>query len=267
MNSATNKTPRLPAWILWPLLCAAALPATAWAQQYADDERGPNVAEQYLLVMANQERAQRGIQPLAWDRHLAAAAAAHAQRMAQENAISHQFPGEPELTSRTATAGARFSLVAENVAIAPTPQVLHTSWMHSPGHRANLLEPHENAVGIAVIASNGELFAVEDFSEQVASVGLPAQEAQVTAQLHRIGMANVQATADARKSCAMDTGYAGTRLPYFVMRYTTSDLSLLPEELKERLRTDKRLHRAEVGACASQSQNFSSFSIAVVLYP
>jgi hypothetical protein len=190
----------------------------------------------------------------------------HAERMAQENAISHQFPGEPALESRAATAGARFSLVAENVAIAPTPQVLHTEWMNSPGHRANLLEPHENAVGIAVVQRNGELFAVEDFSEQVAQAGLNAQEAQVAALLHDAGMADVQATADARKTCAMDTGHAGARRPYFVMRYTTSDLSLLPDALKARL-SDKRIHHAEVGACAAASQNFSSFSIAILLYP
>jgi hypothetical protein len=241
------------------MLCAL-LPLPALAQ------RRPTVAEQYLLAMANQERAQRGIQPLAWDEHLAAAARQHALRMAQQNAISHQFPGEPALESRTAAAGARFSLIAENVAIAPTPQVLHTEWMNSPGHRANLLEPHENAVGIAVIQSNGDLFAVEDFSEQVASVGLNAQEAQVALQLEKAGMANVLATPDARRSCTMDTGYAGSHRPYFVMRYTTSDLSLLPDELKAHM-NDKRIHHAEVGACASQSQDFSSFSIAILLYP
>lgn len=251
------------------LLCAA-LPIAASAQNAArrgPAQRDPNIAEQYLLAMANQERAQRNIQPLAWDPHLAAAALQHAERMARQNAISHQFPGEPALESRTAAAGAHFRLIAENVAIAPTPQVLHTAWMNSPGHRANLLEPHENAVGIAVIQSNGALFAVEDFSEQVATVGLNAQESQVAALLHGYGIASVQATAGARQSCTMDSGYAGTQRPYFVMRYTTSDLSLLPQELTGRLRTDKRLHRAEVGACTSPSKDFSSFSIAVLLYP
>ena len=242
------------------LVCASLLPLSALAQ------RAPTVAEQYLLAMANQERTQRGIQPLVWDGHLAAAAQQHAARMVRENGISHQFPGEPALESRASTTGARFSLIAENVAIADSPQTLHTEWMHSEGHRANLLEPHENAVGIAVIQSNGQLFAVEDFSEQVASAGLPAQENQVAALLHAAGMADVQATADARKSCAMEDGHAGTRRPYFVMRYTTSDLSLLPEQLKERL-ADPRIHHAEVGACMPTLKNFSSFSIAVLLYP
>lgn len=249
--------------LLLAILCAVAcLPQIALAQS----QHAPTVAEQYLLSMANQERAQRGIQPLLWDAHLAAAALQHAEQMMQRNAISHQFPGEPDLESRAASAGARFSLIAENVAIAPSPQVLHIAWMNSEGHRANLLEPHENAMGIAVLRSGGQLYAVEDFSEQVATVGLSAQEAQVAAQLRAAGMADVQATADARKSCTMDTGYAGTQRPYFVMRYTTSDLALLPEQLRSHLK-DQRIHHAEVGACAQTSQNFSSFTIAILLYP
>jgi len=243
------------------LLCAVLITQSAHAAS-----RQPTIAEQYLLSMANQERTQRGIQPLTWDAHLAAAALQHAQRMVQQNAISHQFPGEPDLESRGSANGARFSLIAENVAIAATPQILHTAWMNSPGHRANLLEPHENAVGIAVLRSGGYLYAVEDFSEQVAAADLSSQESQVADLLRANGMQDVQSTADARKSCTMDTGYAGTQRPYFIMRYTTANLSLLPYELKAKL-ADKRMHHAAVGACAPTSQDFSSFNIAVLLYP
>ncbi len=246
------------------VLCAALFSPLAPAQPAV--QRAPTVAEQYLLAMANRERSQRGIQPLVWDGHLAAAALQHAQRMAQEGSISHKFPGEPDMQSRAAAASARFSRIAENVAMASTPQILHAAWMNSPGHRANLLEPHENAVGIAVVASSGQLFAVEDFSEQVASTGLSGQEAQVAAQLRAAGIADVQATDDARKSCVTAAGPAGSRQVLFVMRYATSDLSLLPDALKARL-ADKRMHHAEVGACTPKSQDFSSFSIVVLLYP
>jgi len=226
----------------------------------------PTVAEQYLMAMANQERARVGAQPLLWDAHLAAAARIHAERMAQESAISHQFPGEADLQSRAADAGARFSLVAENVAEAPTPQILHAAWMHSEGHRHNLLEPHENAIGIAVVQRGGQLFAVEDFSASVAEVGLNGQEQKVEELLRASGMTEVAGTEDARKTCTMDTGYAGERRPYFVMRYTTSDLSLLPEQLKAKLK-DRRMHSAAVGACAGAGKSFTAFSIAVLLYP
>ncbi|HEY0309278.1 MAG TPA: CAP domain-containing protein [Acidobacteriaceae bacterium] len=244
------------------------LPYTLSAQAAArhTSTHAPSVAEQYLLAMANQERGRVGAQPLVWDDHLAAAALAHAERMAQERAISHQFAGEAELQARAANAGARFRLIAENVAVAPTPQILHSSWMHSEGHRYNLLEPQENAVGIAVVQRDGQLYAVEDFSESVADTGLAGQEMQVIDLLHVAGMAEVAATEDARKSCTMSTGYAGKRLPYFVMRYTTSDLSMLPAQLKVKL-ADKRMHSAAVGACTTAKSNFSNFSIAVLLYP
>jgi hypothetical protein len=247
-------------------LCASILPLPALAQTAA--QHGPvTIAEQYLFSMANQERAQRNIQPLAWDEHLAAAAQQHAQLMAKQAAISHQFPGEPDLESRTAAAGARYHLIAENVAMAGTPEQLHTEWMHSPGHRANLLQPQENAIGIAVVQIGQQLWAVEDFSTRVVALDLHAQEEMVAKQLHALGMADVQATDDARKSCAMSNGHAGTRTPYFVMRYTTADLTLVPGELKTRIATDKRLHHAEVGSCAPPAESFTNFSIAILLYP
>jgi len=37
--------------------------------------------------------------------------------------------------------------------------------MHSPPHRANLLDKDMDSVGIGVVERNGELFAVEDFSK------------------------------------------------------------------------------------------------------
>jgi hypothetical protein len=227
----------------------------------------PNIAEQYLLTMANQERAQRGVQPLTWDAHLAAAALWHAQRMSQENTVSHQFAGEPDMTARAKSAGTRFSLVAENVAIADTPESLHTLWMNSAGHRENLLEPHENAIGIAVVRRGNNLYAVEDFAELVGNESINQQESEVAKQLLAAGMKDVVSTEDARQTCGMDTGYAGTRKPYFIMRYTTTNLAVLPQELKIKLANDHRIHHAVVGACAGQGQNFALFNVAVLLYP
>ncbi|MGC2496619.1 MAG: CAP domain-containing protein, partial [Acidobacteriaceae bacterium] len=80
---------------------------------------GPTVAEQYLLSAANAERAQRGLQPLHWDRALYDAASYHAEQMAERESISHQYEGEPELMVRGQAAGARFSVISENVAEAP----------------------------------------------------------------------------------------------------------------------------------------------------
>jgi uncharacterized protein YkwD len=98
-------------------------------------------AEQQVLELANADRAQQGIPPLKWDPALAQAASDHAELMAQQAALSHQYPGEADLVARAGAAGAHFRSIAENVALAPSPQALEKEWMNSAPHRANLLNP------------------------------------------------------------------------------------------------------------------------------
>ena len=73
------------------------------------------------------------------------------------------------MADRASQAGARFSSLAENVAEGPSAEAIHREWMNSPPHRANLLDPQLDSVGIAVAERNGILFAVEDFSLETGS--------------------------------------------------------------------------------------------------
>jgi hypothetical protein len=71
---------------------------------------------------------------------------------------------------------------------------------------------------------------------------------------------------DARNTCAMNSGYAGDRRPWFVMRYTAFDLNKIPEMLQQKLASGK-YREAKVGACSAEGvHNFSVYSIAVMLY-
>ena len=153
-------------------------------------------AERALLEDANRERVAQGLAPLRWNANLAAAAHAHALLMAQRNTLSHQFSGEAPLQDRVRAAGARFTEVAENVAEGPSAEMIHVSWMHSPPHRANLLDPELTDIGIAVAvgapgAGSGRspmLFAVQDFSQAVADLSLNEQEHQVASALATHGL-------------------------------------------------------------------------------
>lgn len=227
-----------------------------------------SVAEQYLFAQVNAERAQRGLPELQWDAALYRAAQTHAREMAARASISHQYPGEPELAVRGRQAGARFSIIAENVAEAPTAVRIHDAWMNSPGHRANILQPKLDSVGISVVQRDGQLYAVQDFGRSVDRLSFDEQESTVAKLLTEAAPVNILPTSDeARQTCSMKTGYAGQRQPWFVMRFTAGDLDHLPEALKTNLATG-RYHQAMVGACAPPSgQNFSSFNIAVLLYP
>ena len=247
------------------LLAALSIQPSALSGQSEALEANP--AEQYLQQAADQERAGLNLPPLRRDPALAVAARQHALQMLEHNTISHQFAHEPDLAQRGAAAGARFSLISENVAESPSALKIHTAWMHSEGHRHNLLDSRVDSVGIAVVARGRQLFAVEDFERTLAPMTLQQQENSVGAVIGKSNVAVLQSDSTARKTCSRETGTpAGIRPPAFVMRYTTSDVGRLPEELQSRLATGKYTS-AVVGACpADDGGSFSMYRIAVLLY-
>jgi hypothetical protein len=239
------------------------------ARSVAAGQVMPAAAEQ-LLAMANEARAEAGAGPLKWDGALAIAARQHCLRMAAEGPISHRYAGEPDLAERAGEAGARFSLIEENVALAPTPGEIQDAWMHSPGHRANLLNPSVDRVGLAVVASRGELYAVADYASGVARLTQAQAEAQVAELIRPSGVTIVANPAQARAACAVDQGMPtsqGGAQATYVMRWQAADLNRLPPALVGRLATG-HYRQAAVGSCALQGTQgeSSGFRVAVLLY-
>src|SRR5271154_3155169 len=237
------------------------------AQSSFEPENHLTVAEQYLLAAANEARANQGLPPVRLDPILTEASAIHAREMADHAAISHQFNGEPDLAERGASVGAHFSFISENVGEAPSSVIIHDLWMHSPGHRANLLDPNVDSIGIAIVTRDNQLYAVEDFASTVQTLTLNQQEHVVAGVIAQSGMRVAETTDDARQTCMMSTGYAGSRQPWFVMRYTAASLNEIPTQLKSRLNSGK-YHQAVVGACSTTRKTpFTAYNIAVLLYP
>jgi cysteine-rich secretory family protein len=144
------------------LLCCATcgLPAL-----FADDTGVADWAvEQSMFKLVNQERMQRDLSALKWSDKLQQAARKHSQLMMQAKRLSHRFPDEPDLMARLAATGLHFNYGAENLAYSTDAEDLHPSLMHSPGHRANILDPKSNAIGIGVINVGGKYFVTEDFA-------------------------------------------------------------------------------------------------------
>ena len=257
---------------IFAVLLVAGLAAAGAQSRYVPQSRGGadwRAADEEIFELANEARAQAGAGQLKWDPVLAAAALEHCRRMVAAGAISHQFNGEPELTQRAEQAGAHFSVVEENVATGPSPVGLHDEWMNSPGHRANLLSPQVDRVGIAVIVSGRTLYGVEDFSHAVESLSPEQIERRVAALIRPSGVAVLTDTSSARAACAMDSGVpAGSdgRQPQFIMRWQSGDLEQLPDALLKRLGTG-RYRTAAVGSCAAQDAgSFSAYRLAVLLY-
>ena len=249
--------------------CAAiAIVVLAIVMQAKASDGPPSASspERFLLDSTNRERATRGLPQLAWDDALAASARQHAAQMAERGALSHQFPGEPGLAERATNAGARFIALAENVALAPTAAELHSEWMNSPPHRANLLDPDLNSMGIAVVERGGELYAVEDFSHAVPVLTIDQQEDRLGALMRARGFELLTDHEEARRACVSGHEPAGGTRAFYLMRFDAAELDDLPAAL-DRVIATGRYHQAAVGACAiSGGNDFGGYRLAVLLY-
>jgi hypothetical protein len=254
------------------MLAAAGRSLPAAEPQYGQyDAGGTNLhaAVGQIFALGNQARAQAGVKSLAWDPTLAAAAFEHCRMMAAAGGISHQYRGEPDLSSRAAQAGAHFSLIEENVAMAPSAAAVHQAWMQSPGHRENLLSSDVDHVGVAVVYARGEFYAVADYSAVVENLNPAQVEARVAALVRAHGVSILANPALARSACANDDDLlrSPSARPAWMIRWQDSDLSHLPQALLSQLRTGK-YRQAAVGSCPAQDDGgaFTSFRVAVLLY-
>jgi uncharacterized protein YkwD len=251
-----------PVLFLMTLFVALTVVARAQTTSMNGDERS---AAADLLQATNQDRSSQGLEPLRPDPALTKAAREHDLRMVASGTLSHQLPGEPDIIVRVQQVGLHCSTVAENVAEAPTAGQINDEWMHSPPHRANLLDPRVNTVGIAIVERRGELYAVEDFARVVPSMSRPQQEEQVASQLARHGIRTRTGNALAENYCGGTP--RGTRpLPALVVRYSTVDLSQLPTKVAQGI-GNGTYHSAVVGACSPANQNgFTAYQIVILLY-
>lgn len=122
-------------------------------------------AEQELFAAVNEARRNQGRAPLRWSDSLAAAARRHAAVMAEHGSAEHGFEGELSLSGRVKQTGAHFVWLSENVTQGPRAEFIHTQFMRSSNHRANILDGDMNSIGVGVVERGGQLFAVEDFAD------------------------------------------------------------------------------------------------------
>jgi uncharacterized protein YkwD len=255
-----------------PRTLLAAPPQNQEYQQYPqDDAGGPDLraAVGQIFALGNQARGQAGVASLAWDPALAAAALQHCRMMAAAGSISHQYRGEPDLSSRAAQAGAHFGLIEENVAAAPSGAAVHQAWMQSPGHRQNMLSPGVDHVGIAVVYAHGMLYAVADYSAMIENLSTVQVETRVAALLRASGVSILADPTMARAACVGDDGLRRSRgaRPAWMIRWQNSDLSQLPQDLVKQLASGN-YRKAAIGSCPAQDGGggFASYRVAVLLY-
>lgn len=89
-----------------------------------------------------------------------------AQSWSQYLASTGQF-FERNLSATLASPGyGGYHTLGENILRGPytlSASDMHTAWMNSPPHRANILSPTFTSLGIGISYANGEVYATEDF--------------------------------------------------------------------------------------------------------
>jgi uncharacterized protein YkwD len=137
---------------------AASVETCAGATETPDRENLASVRAATLCLI-NRERAAHGERPLVTNAHLEAAAQGHSNSMIADDYFEHIGPNGQTPVGRARAAGYLSSpragyVIGENIAWGTlwlaTPRAIVTSWMNSPGHRANILNARFRDTGIGV---------------------------------------------------------------------------------------------------------------------
>lgn len=129
------------------------------------------------LCLVNRQRARHHLVPLTAQRTLSRVAHRFAGLLVADRFFDHTTPGGTTMVDRIKhtsylSGGLSSWYIGENIAygtgVLATPKAIVTAWMHSPGHRANILDPHFREVGLGVAmgapdGSSGGATYVHDF--------------------------------------------------------------------------------------------------------
>jgi uncharacterized protein YkwD len=150
-----------PAPVVWLLVLASAYatPASACATPASPTEMpdapagggGTSAIASTIVQLTNAERANAGRPALKTNSRLMEAAQLQADQMVRLGRLEHVLSGGqyPRPEDRLAAAGYEWSAYAENIAMGQTTAAAAMdSWMHSSGHRANILSTNVTEIGI-----------------------------------------------------------------------------------------------------------------------
>ena len=239
-------------------------------------------AENELFQLVNESRELAGVPALRMDESLHAAALAHGQRMIAAQKLDHQFAGELPLLERVAEVSPlRLDRAGENLANATCVPDADEVLMHSPPHRANLLDRKFNLVGIVAIRKNGRLYVVQDFAHELESYsreeGARLVEQSVAKFRQQAGLPDLNqfkpphlddaacslASEDRPNAHMLAAAYTNRK----IIAYTQSRPEVLPQGAARLLR-DPGVDHFAVGACYARNAAYptGTYWVAILLY-
>ena len=105
-----------------------------------------------VLDIVNQERSKQGLKALTLDNELTNVATLKAQDMADKGYFDHNSPTYGSPFDMMQRFGVQYTSAGENIAAGQqTAEEVMNSWMHSSGHRANILNADYEKIGIGFV--------------------------------------------------------------------------------------------------------------------
>ncbi|MGW7134313.1 sigma-70 family RNA polymerase sigma factor [Streptomyces bobili] len=121
-----------------------------------------------VIALVNKERAAAGCGPLTDDGKLRSAALNHSEDMDARDFFDHTNPDGADPGQRITAAGYRWSTYGENIAMGQqSAESVMTSWMNSPGHRANILNCDFKNIGVGIHDGSGGPWWTQNFGAKL----------------------------------------------------------------------------------------------------
>lgn len=131
-------------------------------------QSAPSSLGAQVIALVNEERAAAGCGPLTDDAKLRDAAQGHSEDMAARDFFDHTDPDGADPGKRITAAGYRWSTYGENIAKGQqTAESVMTSWMNSPGHRANILNCAFKNIGVGIHDGSGGPWWTQNFGAKL----------------------------------------------------------------------------------------------------
>jgi uncharacterized protein YkwD len=110
------------------------------------------LTQEGVIEWTNREREKHGLLPLKESQKLNEIALLKVKDMFNNQYFSHYSPSGEGVGELAQNFGYEFLLIGENLAMGnfESDEDLVKSWMESPGHRENILNPHYQEIGVAV---------------------------------------------------------------------------------------------------------------------
>ena len=182
--------------------------------------------------------------------------------------VSHQFPGESELSVRLGQGDLHFDQAGENVALDFSATHAHQTLMASEEHRQNLLNANFNVVGIAVVWDRCQMYVVQDFARRLPSYETRQAEDVVAEKVSSLRhqtqlpkLTRVQGKSLTDAACSMaKSGNMRAAMPSnarYVVSYSNSQPEALPVSVNTAI-GNGQMRNFSVGACYGRSEKHPS---------